>query len=178
MTITLCSNNKDSNTVIINRPLESGKYLDRKETNYDYDMIFATICEEYIQDIIDRNVVTIYSHVLEQLKDNEDAKEAIFKLQKERICYYYKNRNLEIIEQYVKEMSYKHFRRYIIMNNKKKDQLKKRINKFLDAIIATDEILDDYKVMGDMYKLYFKPFSEEEKIDLNKRTDENIKRFL
>lgn len=171
-------------TQIIKQPLYKGDIkssLDFEEySGIDGNVADIIVSSDYLEDMITGNVISIYSDVLDILT-NKDAKVVIFHLQKERIVHYYNNKtNNDFLDNniFFKKVDYRYFYNILIMTNKRKSYNIARIEKFLEEIKNTGQILEDWKRQGDYFYLAFTPISLSEKEDLDNRTESSIRTLI
>lgn len=130
----------------------------------------------YREEIINGNITKVHSYLLEAVgKKNSFGRKLLYFLQKERIVIYYSKDKNEIEKYIRKRVPYTYFSNTILFTNKNKTKVLNEIEKNLDIIKNHDVILSDETVRdGEYFNLYYKPISEEEIKDLEKRIENSM----
>lgn len=135
-------------------------------------LIQASLNPKLLNEIISGNVTAVYSKELERVRKNADAKPIMFFLQKERLSKLsVKPDELMLFEDgsFSVKYEYTYFSIPLVLNNKRKDRIIKRLCKCFDIIVESDTILKKYERIGDYFTLYYKNLNDEELCDLNNR---------
>lgn len=142
--------------------------------------IQASLNPKLLNEIISGNVTAVYSDEIKRVKKNPDAKPIMFFLQKERLSKLSaKPDELMLFEDgsFCIKYEYTYFSIPLVLNNKRKDRVIKRLCKCFDIIVESDTILKKYERIGDYFTLYYKNLNDEELGDLNNRVKTYIQGY-
>lgn len=120
----------------------------------------------YREEVINGNMVRVYSKLLENINDS-DARVLLFYLQKQRIILYDNRDENDICNSYTQmTLSYSQITSAILFATDRKTRNIKRIEKAFDILVNNNSIISSYVRKGDFFEVTFIPITEKEINDL------------
>ena len=120
----------------------------------------------YREEVINGNMVRVYSKLLENINDS-DARVLMFYLQKQRLILYDNRDKNDISNSYTKmTLSYSQITSAILFATDRKARNIKRIEKAFNILVENNSIISSYLRRGDFFEVTFIPITQKEINDL------------
>lgn len=120
----------------------------------------------YREEVINGNMVRVYSKLLENINDG-DARVLMFYLQKQRLILYDNRDKNDISNSYTKmTLSYSQITSAILFATDRKARNIKRIEKAFNILVENNSIISSYLRRGDFFEVTFIPITQKEINDL------------